>query len=504
MAQAYLNYIGGQWVPSSSGQTFESRNPANPADSLGSFQKSTPKDMKEAIDAAERAYPDWSRMPPPKRGEILLKAAELLRQNKHRLGQLVTREMGKQIKEGLGDVQEAIDIAEYVAGEGRRLYGHTTTSELPDKFCMTIRRPVGIAGLITPWNFPIAIPAWKLLMALICGNSVVLKPSSDTPLCAIELVKILDQAGVPKGVVNLVAGSGSELGDALVMDPRVRVVSFTGSKAVAEHVIRSAGLKKVGIESGGKNAIIVMDDADLLLAVDGVVWGAFGTTGQRCTACSRVIIHQKVQKAFEKMLLDRLRKLKVGDGMACDVGPLVNQQALDKVAKYVEIGKSQGAKLLCGGRPIKKAGYFFELTVFTNVKPSMRIAQEEIFGPVLSIIPVVSFEEAVRVCNNTEYGLSSAIYTADINKAFKAMEHIETGITYLNSSTIGAEVHLPFGGVKGTGNGTREAGIEGIHEFSETKTVYVDYSGKLQKAQIDTVEAKRMAGHAGSKKRVKR
>lgn len=485
MIQTYLNSIGGKWVPSSSGKTFESRNPANPSDILGRFQKNSARDIKDAIAAAEKAFPIWSRVPPPKRGEILLKAAKLLKQDKQRLGKLVTREMGKQLKEGLGDVQEAIDIAEYMAGEGRRLYGHTTTSELPDKFCMTIKRPVGVVGLITPWNFPIAIPAWKLMPALVCGNSVVIKPSSDTPLCAIELVKLLEKAGVPGGVVNLVTGSGEELGNALISDPRVRAVSFTGSKAVAEDVLRKAGLKKVGIESGGKNAIIVMDDADLKLAVEGVLWGAFGTTGQRCTACSRVIIHQRVQKQFEQMLLAAVKQLKIGDGRTCDIGPLVNEKAVEKVGSYVAIGKQEGARLLCGGKRLARKGYFFEPTIFTNVKPSMRIAQEEIFGPILSIITVNSFDEAVRACNNTEYGLSSAIYTASIPLAWRAMSEIDTGITYINSSTIGAEAHLPFGGVKGTGNGTREAGIEGIHEFSETKTVYVDYSGKLQKAQID-------------------
>ncbi|MBI1970999.1 aldehyde dehydrogenase family protein [Candidatus Woesearchaeota archaeon] len=490
MSKVYYNFIGGNWLSSSSGKTFESRNPANPSDILGKFQKSNARDVQQAVAAAQAAYKHWSKVPAPKRGEILLHAAELLKQEKQRLGRLVTREMGKQLKEGLGDIQEAIDIAEYMAGEGRRLFGYTTTSELPNKFCMTIRRPVGVAALITPWNFPIAIPAWKLMPALICGNAVVLKPSSDTPLCAIELVKILDKAGVPKGVVNLITGSGEEVGDALITDPRVHAISFTGSKAVAEHVTKIAGIKKVGIESGGKNAIIIMDDADLELAVEGVLWGAFGTTGQRCTACSRVIVHKKVQKQVETMLLKELKRLRIGDGMACDVGPLVNEKALEKVAGYVKIGQQEGATLLCGGKPLSgkggKRGYFFDMTIFTNVTPSMRIAREEIFGPVLSIIPVSTLQEAIHVCNNTEYGLSSALYTKNVNQAFRAIENIEAGITYINSSTIGAEVHLPFGGIKGTGNGAREAGIEGIHEFSETKTAYIDYSGKLQKAQIDT------------------
>lgn len=481
-------YIGGKWVDASTKQTFFSRNPANPRDVLGEFQKAAPADIEIAVQVAEKAFQQWSNIPAPRRGDILLKIAALLRTEKQQLGKLVTREMGKQLIEGLADVQEAIDVAEYMAGEGRRMFGKTTPSELPHKACFTVRRPLGVVALITPWNFPIAIPAWKLMAALICGNTCILKPSSDTPLCAFEFVQLLEKAGVPQGVVNVVTGDGETVGKALVTHPRIRGISFTGSKAVGEFIIAHAGVKKVGLELGGKNAIIIMDDADLHLAVEGVLWGAFGTTGQRCTAASRVIVHKKIKKDFEILLLKQLKTLKVGDGFHCNFGPLVNQAALEKTEKYVAIGKKEGATLLCGGKKIvkKEGGYFFEPTVFTHVKSHMRIAQEEIFGPVISVLSCSDLKDAISIANNIEYGLSSALYTNNIRNAFLAIEHLDAGITYINSSTIGAEVHLPFGGVKGTGNGTREAGILGIDEFSEVKTVYVDYSGKLQKAQIDT------------------
>ncbi|MBI4018522.1 MAG: aldehyde dehydrogenase family protein, partial [Candidatus Aenigmarchaeota archaeon] len=385
------------------------------------------------------------------------------------------------------DVQEAIDIAEYMAGEGRRLFGNTTPSELRSKFCMTVRRPVGVVGLITPWNFPVAIPAWKLMPALVCGNAVVWKPSSDTPLCAVELTKLIDKAGVPKGVMNLVTGPGDPAGAALVRHKKVLGISFTGHRDTGLWITQNAGIKKVGLEMGGKNGIIIMDDADLALAIDGVIWGAFGTTGQRCTAASRVIVHEKIKKKFEDALVKRARKLRLGPGLEprTDVGPLVNKGALEKSQRYVEIGKKEGARLLCGGERHGTRGFFYKPTIFTEVGMDMRIAREEIFGPVLSIISFSKLEEAVEYMNSIEYGLSSSIYTENIKNAFAAIENIEAGITYVNASTIGAEVHLPFGGVKQTGNGTREAGIMGIDEFSEIKTVYIDYSGKLQRAQID-------------------
>ena len=485
----YKLYIDGEWVDSESGETFTSLNPAT-EEVLGEFQKGNKQDVKKAIDAAEDAFEKWSSTPAPKRGEILLKVYQLLKQSKEQLARLVTTEMGKVITEGRGDVQEAIDMTGYMAGEGRRLFGHTTPSELRDKFCMTIRMPLGIIGLITPWNFPMAIPAWKLMPALICGNTVVFKPSSDTPLCAVELVKILEKAGVPKGVVNLVTGPGERVGMEIVRSEKVRGISFTGHRDTGKTILKEAGLKKVGLELGGKNGIIIMDDAELNLALDGVIWGGFGTTGQRCTAASRVIVHEKIKEKFEKMLVERTKKLRLGSGLDSntDVGPLINQRAVEKVHRYTKIGLEEGAKLLCGGRIPERKGFFYEPTIFADVTTDMKIAQDEIFGPTVCLITVKNLEEAIEAMNSIEYGLSSSIYTNNIRNAFKAIEKIEAGLTYVNSSTIGSEVHLPFGGVKNTGNGTREGGILGIEEFSEVKTVYIDYSGKLQKAQIDIVE----------------
>lgn len=480
----YGNLIGGKWVKSASGKTFESLNPAT-GRPIGSFQASDERDINKAVSAAEKAFPGWRATPAPERGQILFRVADLLNKNKERLARLETQEMGKSLNEARGDVQEAIDIAEYMAGEGRRLLGHTTPSELPDKSCFTVRQPVGVFGLITPWNFPIAIPAWKLMPALIAGNTIVFKPSSDTPLCAIEFVKVLMQAGIPPGVVNLVTGSGRDAGGPLVKHSKVRGISFTGSRDTGVWITQNAGLKKVGLELGGKNPIIVMDDADLDLAVDGVLWGGYATTGQRCTAASRVIVHEKVLQQFQRKLLSRIGRLKAGSGLdqKTDIGPLVNEAAVKKVDDYVRIGKEEGARLLCGGKMIPGKGFFYQPTLFTGCKPGMRICQEEIFGPVVSIIPVKGFDQAVSAANSVEYGLSSAIYTSSIKRAFRAIELLESGITYVNSSTIGAEVHLPFGGTKATGNGTREAGIEGINEFTEVKAVYIDYSGRLQKAQ---------------------
>ncbi|MEM5812093.1 MAG: aldehyde dehydrogenase family protein [Candidatus Aenigmatarchaeota archaeon] len=486
MAKTYKILIDGKWVKSNSGETFPSLNPAT-GQVIGYFQSGNESDINLAVDAAERAFEGWSSTPAPKRGEILLRAASLLRQNKECLAKLVSTEMGKVISEARGDVQEAIDITEYMAGEGRRLFGHTTPSELRDKFCMTVRRPIGVCGLITPWNFPIAIPAWKLMPALICGNTVVFKPASDTPLCAIKLVEILQKAGIPPGVINLVTGSGEHAGLPLVRHNSVRCISFTGSRETGLQITKEAGIKKVGLELGGKNGVIVLEDADLNLAVDGIIWGGYGTTGQRCTAASRVIVQQSIKERLEKALLERVSKLRLGSGLdpKTDVGPLINKAAVEKVHKYTEIGLKEGAKLLFGGSPVKGKGFFYQPTLFTDCTYNMRICQEEIFGPTVCIIPVKDLSEAIEVMNSVSYGLSSSIYTSSIRSAFKAIEGIEAGITYVNSSTIGAEVHLPFGGIKQTGN-CREAGILGIDEFSEVKTVYFDYSGRLQKAQIDT------------------
>tara|TARA_Y100000310_G_scaffold78025_1_gene74656 strand:- start:4990 stop:6453 length:1464 start_codon:yes stop_codon:yes gene_type:complete len=484
LVKTHGNYINGKEVKSDSRKTFVSLNPTT-EQTIAKFQQGTAKDVNKAITVAQKAQKKWSSIPAPHRGEILLEVARILKKNKEKLGKLESVEMGKILPEGLGDVQEAIDVFEYMAGEGRRLFGYTTPSELQKKVCYTKREPLGVVGLITPWNFPIAIPSWKIAPALICGNGIVFKPSSDTAKCAYELVKICEEAGVPKGVINLVTGSGEEVGSAMIKNPRIAGISFTGSRAIGEFVTVNAGLKKVGLELGGKNPIIIMDDANLDLALEGVIFGAFGTTGQRCTAASRILIHKNIFNEFQEKLVKTVKKLKVGNPLksSTHIGPLVAKRAVEKVHSYTNIGKKERAKLLCGGNPIKRKGFFYEPTIFTNVKPNMRIAQEEIFGPTTSLMKFKNLKEALEVANSVDYGLSASVFTNNLTDAYTSIEKLETGIVYVNAPTIGAEVHLPFGGVKNTGNGTREAGIEGIHEFSETKTVYIDYSGRLQKAQ---------------------
>jgi aldehyde dehydrogenase (NAD+) len=474
------------------GQTFESIAPAT-GEVLGSFPRSSAADVDGAVAKAKAAFDDWRLMPAPERGNILFRFAELLRAHKEELTDLMTREMGKVKAEAGGDVQEAIDMSYYMGGEGRRLFGQTTPSELRDKFMMSVRMPVGVVGAITPWNFPIAIPAWKLCPALVCGNTVVLKPAEDTPLLADRFVQLLAEAGVPDGVVNVVHGFGEEAGEALVRHPDVPVITFTGSRETGIAVTKAAAdkLKHVHLELGGKNAIIVMDDADVDLAVEGIVWSAFGTTGQRCTAASRVIVHRAVYDELQAKLVVAAERLRLGPGWEdeTDVGPLINRAALDKVHSYTEIGKGEGARLLTGGETAENGGgFYYRPTVFGDAEPGMRIAQEEIFGPTTALIPVDSFEEAVAAANSVRYGLSSSIFTRDVNRAFRAMRDLQTGITYVNAGTTGAEVHLPFGGTKETGNGHREAGQAALDVFTEWKSIYVDYSGKLQRAQIDNQE----------------
>ncbi|HET9884789.1 MAG TPA: aldehyde dehydrogenase family protein [Candidatus Binatia bacterium] len=496
MSEVFKNYIDGKWLPAQAGQVIENRNPANRNDLVGLFPASDQGDVDTAVAAAKKAFASWRLVPAPKRGELLYRVGELLKAHKEEIARIMTREMGKVLKETRGDVQEGIDTAFYVAGEGRRLFGETTPSELPDKFAMSVRAPVGVCALITPWNFPMAIPTWKMFPALICGNTVVLKPAEDTPYTAVKLFEILQRAGVPPGVVNLVQGRGEEVGVALVRHPDVHLVSFTGSAVVGREVAAACGqsLKRVSLELGGKNAQIVMEDADLGLAVEGALWGAFGTTGQRCTATSRLILHHDIKTEFIDRLVARIEKIKIGDGLdeSVEIGPLINQAARDKVQSYMEIGRQEGAGVLIGGSAYDIGacanGFFFEPTILDRVTPNMRVAQEEIFGPVLSVIEVPDFDAAIAVLNGTRYGLSSSIYTADVNRAFRAMRDIEAGITYINGPTIGAEVHLPFGGVKDTGNGHREAGTTVYDIFSEWKSIYVDYSGRLQKAQIDNAE----------------
>ncbi|HLX32862.1 MAG TPA: aldehyde dehydrogenase family protein [Gaiellaceae bacterium] len=474
-------------------QTFESTSPAT-GETIGVFPKQGPDEVDRAVARAKDAFAEWRLVPAPKRGEILFRLARILEQEKSALTDLMTREMGKVKAEAGGDVQEAIDITYYMAGEGRRLFGHTTPSELRDKWNMSVRQPIGVVGAITPWNFPVAIPSWKLIPALVCGNTVVLKPASDTPALGQRFFELLLEAGIPDGVVNIVHGGGGTVGTALVRHPDVRVITLTGSRETGVRVLKDAAdtLTHVHLELGGKNAIIVLDDADLELAVDGIVWSAFGTSGQRCTAASRVIVQRGAYEELQKRLVARVEQLRLGPGWEddSDIGPVINGAALEKIHSYTGIGRDEGAKLLTGGEIVSDGdlgkGFFYRPTVFADVDPQMRIAQEEIFGPTTALIPVGDLDEAIRVSNGIKYGLSSSIFTQDVNAAFRAMRDLEAGITYVNAGTIGAEVHLPFGGTKDTGNGHREAGQAALDVFSEWKSIYVDYSGRLQRAQIDT------------------
>jgi acyl-CoA reductase-like NAD-dependent aldehyde dehydrogenase len=494
-AKTFQNYIGGEWVDAASGETFESTSPAN-GEAIGTFPRSSADDVARAVAAAKAAYEDWRLVPAPRRGEILFRFAQLLTEQKEDLSQLMAREMGKVLPEARGDVQEAIDMAYYMGGEGRRLFGQTTPSELPDKFNMSVRQPIGVVGVITPWNFPIAIPSWKILPALVCGNTVVFKPATDTPTLGERFVELLIEAGVPGGVVNVVHGGGGEVGNAIVIHPDVPVITLTGSRETGVQVTKDAAdrLKHVHLELGGKNAILVLDDADLELAVEGILWSAFGTSGQRCTAASRVIAQEGVYDELASRLVREAEKLRLGVGWEkdTDVGPVINQAALEKIHSYTTIGKDEGATLLTGGEVASgdglDKGFFYPPTIFGDVDPEMRIAQEEIFGPTTAVIKVRDVDEAIRVSNGIKYGLSSSIFTRDVNKAFRAMRDLKAGITYINAGTIGAEVHLPFGGVKDTGNGHREAGQAALDFFTEWKSIYVDYSGRIQKAQIDTSE----------------
>ena len=495
-AKVYKNLIGGEWVESRSGQTFENQNPANIKDVVGIFPRSHEDDVNEAVQAASKAFERWRLTPAPRRGEIIYRAAQILQERKEDYARDMTREMGKVLKETRGDVQEAIDTAFYMAGEGRRLDGHTVPSELPNKFAMAVRVPLGVVGMITPWNFPMAIPSWKIFPAIISGNTCVIKPAEDTPLSTVNLVRALMDAGLPPGVVNIVHGQGPEAGAPLLEHENVRAISFTGSSEVGRIIAQAAArnFKPCSLEMGGKNAIIVLNDANVDLAIDGALWGGFGTSGQRCTAASRVIVQKGVYSQFADKFVARAKAMRVGAGIdeQNDMGPQINQQQVETTQKYVEIGKNEGAKLLSGGNRITSGGlgdgFFWEPTIFGDAHGKMRVSQEEIFGPVVSLIPTDSLEQAVEISNDVAYGLSSAVYTRDVNKAFKVMRDLQTGITYINAPTIGAEVHLPFGGTKATGNGHREGGIGAIDFYTQWKAIYVDYSDRLQRAQIDTGE----------------
>jgi aldehyde dehydrogenase (NAD+) len=494
MSEQIKNFIGGKWVNSVQSRTFESRDPAN-GKVVGVAPRSNANDVQAAVAAARAAYPAWANLPAPKRGEILYRAAERLVKEKQSLGELVTREMGKVLPEGLGDVQEAIDMCYYMAGEGRRLCGETVPSELPNKDAKSVRVPIGVFGLITPWNFPIAIPSWKIAPALIAGNTVVFKPAEETPVCATRFVEILQEAGLPAGVLNLVHGFGEEAGMPIVTHPEVDAIAFTGSNAVGGMIATCCGAlqKPFMMETGGKNPIIIMDDADLDLALEGALWGGFGTSGQRCTAASRLIVHQKIYDRFLERFVKAASQLVLGNGLnkKTQVGPVVNEIQHRKVLDYIEIGKREGAKLVLGGKAAKRGalarGYFIEPTIFSEVKPAMRIAREEIFGPVVVLISVQNLTEAIRVANDVPFGLSAAIYSRDVNKTAVAERDLDTGIVYINASTIGAEIQLPFGGTKRTGLGPRDAGGRGgaLDHYTKWKVIYRDFSGKLQKAQID-------------------
>jgi aldehyde dehydrogenase (NAD+) len=495
-AKTYRNYIGGEWVDATSDETFESTNPAT-GELIGVFPKSTVEDTDRAVEAAKAAYENWRLVPAPKRAEILFRVAQSFVEHKDELTELMVQEMGKVRAEAGGDVQEAIDMTYYMAGEGRRMFGQTTPSEMPDKFQMSVRLPVGVVGAITPWNFPIAIPSWKIAPALVCGDTVVFKPATDTPALAERFVEIFEESGLPPGVLNIVHGGGSVVGERLVKHPDVPLISLTGSREVGIKTAENGApfLKHIHLELGGKNAIIVMDDADVDLAVDGILWSAFGTSGQRCTAASRVIVGSKVYEPLQSKLVERAEQLKLGYGLEedVDVGPVINRSALEKIHSYTEIGEGEGAKLLTGGEIATEngldKGFFYRPTIFGDVDPQMRIAQEEIFGPTTALIRATDIDEAIRAANSVEFGLSSSIFTRDVNKAFRAMRDLNTGITYINAGTTGAEVHLPFGGTKATGNGHREAGQAALDFYTEWKSIYVDYSGKLQRAQIDEFES---------------
>jgi acyl-CoA reductase-like NAD-dependent aldehyde dehydrogenase len=484
-------FIDGKWFQPPGTSRFTTTNPAT-GQPLASFVSARLEDVEAAVSAADRAFAKWRETPAPARGDILLRAAGIFKRRKEEIARVVTQEMGKVIAEGRGDVQESIDFVEYMAGEGRRLMGETVPSELREKFCLTVRQPKGVVACITPWNFPTAIPNWKIAAALVCGNTIVFKPASNTALCATEVVKVYEEAGVPAGVLNMLTGSGAIVGNALVADPRVRAVSFTGGVETGREVyVKGAqGLKMVHLELGGKNPVILMEDANLPLALEGVLWGAFGTSGQRCTATSRLILHEKVYNEFLDMLVNRLKKFKVGDPLeaSTEMGPVASEDQEKKILRYIEIAKEEGDRLLTGGTKLTgdgfDRGHFIAPTIF-ETKHGSRISKEEIFGPVLAVIKVKDYKEAVHVANDVEYGLSSSIYTGDVNRAFRAIEELEAGITYINAPTIGAEVQLPFGGVKNTGNGGREAGSAAIEEFTEIKTVFIDFSNRLQRAQID-------------------
>ncbi|MFZ0013794.1 MAG: aldehyde dehydrogenase family protein, partial [Acidimicrobiia bacterium] len=492
MTETHLNFIDGKWVPSATGETYLDANPARPREILGEFQRSGAEDVAAAVAAARGAFDGWRRTPAPLRGEIVARATRLLVEHKQELAETITREMGKVLVDSGYDVQGAITSGEYMSGEGRRMFGDTVPSGLPNRLAMTVREPVGVVGIVTPWNLPMLMPAWKLFPALVCGNTVVVKPAEDTPHTAVRLFEILEEAGVPPGVANLITGYGPEAGQPLVTHPGVDMVSFTGSRTVGKQIAATAGaeLKHVSLEMGGKNALVVLADADISEAVTGALWGGFSTAGQRCTASSRLVVDEAVADEVVDALVAGMSTLVVGDGLdpVTNVGPLINARQLDRVHSYTGVGIEEGARLVVGGEKLSDGhdgGHFYAPTLFDHATPNMRIAQEEIFGPTITVIRVDGDDEAIAVANGTRYGLSAAVYTRDTARALRAVRELDAGLVYLNAPTIGSEIHLPFGGTKDTGNGHRESGTAAIDQFTETKTVFLDYSGTLQRAHID-------------------
>ncbi|MEZ4408788.1 MAG: aldehyde dehydrogenase family protein [Polyangiales bacterium] len=492
---ALSNHIGDASLPSASGQTLEARSPTDDA-VVATLPRSDASDVDRAVQVAREAFTSWSRVPAPARGEVLFRAAAIMVERKESIARDMAREMGKRLEEARGDVQEAIDTAFYAGSEGRRLFGHTAPSELANKLGMTLRRPIGVAGIITAWNFPVAVPSWKILPALVCGNTLVWKPAEEASLTGHRFAECLWDAGLPHGVLNTVYGRGEEVGAAIVDHPDVAVLAFTGSTAVGRRIAEGGGrhLKRVSLELGGKNPVVVMPDADLDLAVDGILWGAFGTAGQRCTATSRLIAVGDVADRILPKLVARANALVLGDPLdpKVEVGPVVSERQRARIHGYVEGARADGFKVLCGGAiptegPLAR-GWFYPPTVVDGVRRGSTLAMEEVFGPVLAVLRAKDFDDAMSIANEVPYGLSSSIYTRDVSTAMRAVERLESGISYVNAPTIGAEAHFPFGGVKATGNGHREGGWAPYEFFTETKTVYIDWAGSLQRAQIDNRE----------------
>ena len=483
--ETYNNFIGGRWVPAKAGATYKITNPAKKDTVLGEFQFSSDDDAQQAIAAAADALESWAETPAPSRAAVLFRALNIFERRADEMARSITTEEGKPLADAQGEVKRAMNIIEYAAGEGRRMFGYTTPSELPSTIAYTVRRPVGVMAIITPWNFPLAIPAWKIAPALICGNTLVFKPASSTPMTAVKLVEIFEEAGVPPGVLNLVTGPGSSVGNTLVESPDVKGISFTGSTEIGTGIYTEGArsLKKVQCEMGGKNAVILLADADLDKALGGIVQAAFGSTGQRCTATSRVIVEEAIYEEFMEQLVERTGKLKIGDGMdpEVDVSPLASESQFETVTGYIGIGTEEGARLVYGGNALSGGiyddGYYVEPTIFTDVDPSMRIAQEEIFGPVLTVFKAKDLGDAIEISNSVKFGLSSSVYTRDLTQAFEYVNTVETGMVHINSPTLGGEVHLPFGGLKSSGVGHREQGVAAVEFFSEVITVYVDYAG---------------------------